>query len=62
MFWGLKDLDLPDNLPVKDKQHIADHSKHEDLNTHDNQEHSKNGKRDVFDIVQPFDYYIDTNE
>ena len=42
MFWGLLDLDLPDNLPVEHEQHVADHTKHEDLNTHHNKEHSKN--------------------
>ena len=51
MFWGLQKLDLPDNLPVKYQQHVADHPEHEDLNTHYNEEHGKNSEWNVFDVV-----------
>jgi len=33
VFWRLQELNLPNDLPVKDQQHIADHPEHEDLNT-----------------------------
>lgn len=32
VFWRLEELDLPNDLPVKDQQHVADHPEHEDLN------------------------------
>lgn len=62
VFWGLHKLDFPDNLPVKDQQHIADHPKHEDLNTHDNEEYSKNSERNMINALQPFENYINAYE
>ena len=62
MFWGLQELDLPDNFPVKDQQHIADHPEHKNLNTYYDKKHRKNSERNMINALQPFENYINAGE
>ena len=50
----LVQLDLPYNFPVEYQQHIRDHTKHEDLDTHHDKEYGQDGEGDVIDMTQPF--------
>ena len=38
----------------KTKQHITDHTEHKNFDTDHNEEHGKDGERDVIDALQPF--------
>lgn len=62
MFWRLQELDLTNDLPVKDKQHIANHTEHEDLNTYNDKKHRKDRERDMLDVVQPLEYHKDAHK
>lgn len=62
MLWWLKELNFPYDLPVKDQEHIADHSEHEDLNTHHNKKYRQNSERDMFDVSHPFEHNKDPDE
>ena len=53
-FLGLQNLDFPNNFPVKDQDHIANHTEHKNFNTNDYKKHRKNGEGNVINSLQPF--------
>ena len=64
LLWWLEQLDLPDDLPVEDEEHVADHAEHEDLDTDNDEQHGEDRERDMLDMAgfEPFQQDIDANE
>jgi len=50
----LQQLDLPDNLTVEDKEHIGDHTEHEDLDTNHYKQYGEDREWDVINVPEPF--------
>ena len=58
----LQQLDLPDNLTVEDKEHIGDHTEHEDLDTNHDEQYGEDCKRNMLNITEPFENHIDSDQ